>query len=137
MNTSFLLGLLLGCFVTLLFQYLMNQSAHNKEINETYKNNRKELDDLFTDHPIFMNQIKNDLNNPENATINEFFVVEKTALMNSAIPRLRYDLNPDVLTALDRLERINYIQRLPNTSLLYKIDEELRKELKKIIEPSL
>lgn len=87
------------------------------------------LDKLFNDYSHFMNIIKNDVTNPNNKNIREFLVVEKEAILNSFVPRFRYELSTDLLPALNRLEELGYIEKIKNNCLHYKIEEDFIMQL--------
>lgn len=125
MNSSFIAGLLAGCLTGSLGLYYLQNFSFKRKKEEVKKNKRHELKVLFENYPGLMNNIKNDLSDPEFKHIREFFVVEKVALMNSAVPRLRYDLSEEILPALEKLENLGFIERLPNHSLLYKMKPDL------------
>lgn len=125
MGFSFVIGLLAGCLTASLGFYFFQHSAFNWKKDDVKKNKIHELKLLFEHYPALMNHIKNDLADPDFKNIREFFVVEKIALMSSAVPRLRYDLSDDILPALDTLEKLGFIQRIPNGSLLYRMHQDL------------
>ena len=104
MNPSFLAGLVIGCFAGIMIHSYLRKIISSRGDVESNREKRNEWDLLFNTFPYFMNQIKNDVNNPDNVHIREFFVVDKTAIMNSAIPRLRYDLSTEVMPALNQLK---------------------------------
>jgi hypothetical protein len=125
MGSSFIIGLIAGCLTGSLGLYYLQNVSFNRKKGEIKKNKINELKLLFDTYPAFMNNVKNDLSDPEFKNIREFFVVEKIALMNSAVPRLRYDLSEEILPALAKMEELGFIERLPNNSLLYKMHQDL------------
>lgn len=125
MNISFLYGFILGCLTTIIFSYGIKKLATNgKGHSERVKNKKIELEQLFMQHPDFMNKLKSDIDNPEYASIREFLVVDKNAILNASIPRFRYELSEDILPVLNKLEALNYIQSFKNNCLHYKMEED-------------
>lgn len=84
-----------------------------------------DLDKLFNDYSHFMNRIKNDVTHPNNKNIREFLVVEKEAILNSFVPRFRYELSPDILPALNRLEELGYIEKIKTIVFIIKLKKSL------------
>ena len=133
MSPSFLSGLLTGCFVGIVGQYGIQQFLSYKEQSTQHHENKKmDWNKLFYEHPLFMVNIKADVSNPEHQNIREFFVVEQNALLNSLIPRLRYDLTEDNIAVVNKLEELGYIERLKNNCLLYKMRDDFINQLKSI-----
>ncbi|EHL29639.1 hypothetical protein [Legionella drancourtii] len=137
MNFSFLTGLVIGCMLGAMIHCYLQKFTGNRREMERYKEKKNEWDLLFNNYSLFMNQLKNDINEPMYANIREFFVVDKTAIMNSSIPRLRYDLIEEIMPALHQLEALGYIQKLPNDSLLYKMEDDFVTRLKAMREVNL
>lgn len=122
---SFILGLFIGCGVGAVGHRYWQQSSFNNsysELMEGEKNN--EITELFEHYPYLMNLIKSNLNDPEYNNIREFFVVDPSAIMNSSVPRLRYDLSDEMRSLLDRLEEYEYIEQLEHDSLLYRMEDD-------------
>lgn len=136
MSSSFLLGVLVGGLITYVGLYISKKWT-TKVKTENNQNKRNEGILLFNDYPKFMNTLKQDLSDPMSQSIREFFVVEPEALISSATARFRYDLSEEILSVLKKLEELNYIQRLPNDALLYKIHEDLIKLTKSFESNSL
>lgn len=133
MDTSFLVGFLTGCLTTALGGWHVQKFIDNKKNTKKIKNKKiLDLDKLFNDYSHFMNIIKNDVTNPNNKNIREFLVVEKEAILNSFVPRFRYELSTDILPALNRLEELGYIEKIKNNCLHYKIEEDFIMQLKSI-----
>lgn len=130
MNILFLFGFLAGCFATVIAQYCFQKFINPQRYPEQNDTKKLDLDKLFDAYPDFMNAIKNDLTAPNYENIREFFVVDKDAILNSVIPRLRYELSTEILPALNRLEVLGYIQKLKNNCLHYKIEEDFVMQLK-------
>jgi hypothetical protein len=122
---SFILGLVFGCGIGAVGHYYLQQFRANcmdaQELAHTRKNDMVEL---FAQFPYQMNLIKSNLSDPEYKNIREFFVVDKTAIMSSSVPRLRYDLSEEVLSLVTNLEQLGCIERLEHDSLLYRIEED-------------
>ncbi len=134
MNSSFLTGLVIGCMLGAMIHYYLQKFTGSRREMERHKEKKNEWDLLFNNYSLFMNQLKNDINEPMYANIREFFVVDKTAIMNSSIPRLRYDLIDEVMPALHQLEALGYVQKIPNDSLLYKMEDDFVIRLKSMRE---
>ena len=117
-----IVGLILGIFLSYYIQKWLNT---RRDILAVKSKKNQDINFLFEHFPEFMNQIKTDLNDPAHKAITEFFVIDKVALMNSATPRLRYDLSETILPALNQLEALGLIEKIENDGLLYKITEEL------------
>jgi gas vesicle protein len=130
MNPSFLVGLVIGCIIGFIGNYLLHSMSGVRRRAEIEQEKEDEWDAFITEYPAFIEQLQHDINEPVHAQIREFFVVDKNALMNSSIPRLRYDLSEDLLQALNKLEDLGYIYRLLNDALLYKMEEAFIKKLK-------
>ncbi len=130
MSFSFLFGVLFGCTGTFAIQFLIQNFSKNISASGKKQIKKDECSALFNVYPDFLNRIKNDIKNPAFNSVREFFVVEEMAIMNSSVPRLRYDLSDDILPALNKLEQLDYIARIPNDSLLYKIHDEFIQVLK-------
>lgn len=131
MDTTFLFGFLTGCLTTALAGWHVQKYINNKKNTKNIKNKKiLGLDKLFNDYSHFMNIIKNDVTNPNNKNIREFLVVEKEAILNSLVPRFRYELSTDLLPALYRLEELGYIEKIKNNCLHYKIEEDFIMQLK-------
>ncbi|RUR13657.1 hypothetical protein [Legionella sp. km772] len=127
---SFLFGLFIGCGLGAVGyhyyqQYKTNESPFNNQ--STKKNN--DMAFLFEHYPYLMNLIKSNLSDPEYKNIREFFIVDKLAIMNSSVPRLRYDLGEETLALAHKLEEFGYIERLEHDSLLYRMDEDFIADL--------
>ena len=137
MNSSFLTGLVIGCMLGAIIPYYMQKFMGSRREMERNREIKNEWDSLFKTYSLFLTQIKNDINEPMYANIREFFVVDKTAIMNSSIPRLRYDLTDEIMPALHQLEALKYIQKLPNDSLLYKMEDDFVTQLKSVKEVNL
>ena len=130
MASSFSTGLVMGCMIGAIGQYCVHLFLGGSSIDSLKKNEKKTaLNELFLTYSSFLEQLKNDFNEPANAQIREFFVVDKLAIMNSSVPRLRYDLSEEIIPLLNHLEDLGYIQRLPNDSLLYQINEHFIQDL--------
>lgn len=134
---NFLTGLVIGCMLGAMIHYYLQKFTGSRREMERNKEKKHEWDALFNSHSPFMNQLKDDVNEPLYANIREFFVVDKAAIMNSSIPRLRYDLTDEIMLLLPQLEALGYIQKLPNDSLLYKIEDDLVRQLKSMKEINL
>ncbi|WP_133137368.1 hypothetical protein [Legionella rowbothamii] len=133
MTSSFSAGLVMGCMIGAIGQYCVQLFLGGSGTSSIKKNEKQTaLNELFQAHSHFMEQFKKDINDPVNAQIREFFVVDKMAIMNSSIPRLRYDLSEEIMPLLNQLEDLGYIQMLPNDSLLYQINEHFIRDLNKI-----
>ena len=126
MASSFSTGLVMGCMIGAIGQYCVQLFLGGKNEKQTA------LNELFQTHSHFMEQLKKDINEPVNAQIREFFVVDKMAIMNSSVPRLRYDLSEEIISLLNQLEELGYIQMLPNDSLLYQINEHFIRDLNRM-----
>ncbi|AUH72067.1 Uncharacterised protein [Legionella sainthelensi] len=129
MSISFVYGLFTGCFVTLIGQYFLQKFIIQRGCSEQINTKKFDLDKLFNDYPDFMNAIKDDLTNTHYKDIKEFFVVDKDAILNSSITRLRYELSAEILVALNRLEALGYIEKLKNNCLHYKIMDDFVMQL--------
>lgn len=128
---SFILGLIVGGGLGAVGHYYMQQYRANRtnlELISNKKNNA--MVELFEQYPYLMNLIKSNLTAPEYRNIREFFVVDKQAIMNSSVPRLRYDLSEEVLLLLKNLEQFEYIERLEHDSLLYRMGDGFVAQLK-------
>ena len=136
MDTSFVPGLLAGCVVGVIGQYYTQKLMDNRRHLEYQTHKKVDWDRLFNDYPLFMNSIKTDINDPECSNIREFFVVEQHALLNSSIPRLRYELSEDSIAAVNILEELGYIERLNNNCLLYKMEKDFITQLRSFM-PSI
>ena len=122
---SFIFGLVLGCGIGAAGHYYLQQFRANRVNAQQISNKRNnDMVELFEQYPYLMNLIKSNLSDPEYRNIREFFVVDKTAIMNSSVPRLRYDLSEEILPLLKSLEQFEYIERLEHDSLLYRIEED-------------
>ena len=132
MSLSFISGLLTGCVIGGVGNYLAQKFIKNRPASEYNKNKKIDWEQLYQDHGVFINLIKTDMNEPENRNIREFFVVEPHALLNSSVSRLRYDLTEDNSAAVTQLAELGYIERLPNNCLLYKVQEHFIKQLNSI-----
>ncbi|MCW8409972.1 hypothetical protein OQJ13_13410 [Legionella sp. PATHC035] len=130
MDISFLFGFLTGCFTTALGGLKVQKFINNRKNMATIKNKKiLDLNRLFDEFPQFMSAIKNDIKNPSHQNIREFFVVDKDAILNSSVPRFRYELSTEILPALNRLEELGYIEKLKNNCLHYRIEEEFVMQL--------
>jgi hypothetical protein len=128
---SFIYSFLIGCCVGAWGLYYWQQYHNNNQYSgsgQTKKDNQMTY--LFEQFPYLMNLIKSNVNDPEYRNIREFFVVDPLAIMNSSIPRLRYDLSEEMLSLLSTLEKLSYIERLEHASLLYRISEDFVIHLK-------
>lgn len=124
MDFSFVYGLVAGCLSGAVGKFYVQKLFDRTKKLEGNKSKQLEWDKIDTDYPRFMNQLRLDINNPENKNIREFFVVDQNAVLHSQIPRLRYDLTEDILPAVNRLEHLGYIEKIKNNCLLYKMHEE-------------
>ncbi|CAM4436304.1 MAG: hypothetical protein LEGION0403_FIIPPAGN_00004 [Legionella sp.] len=133
MASSFSAGLVMGCMIGAIGQYCVQLFLGGGATSSIKKNEKQmALNELFQAHAHFMEQFKKDINEPVNAQIREFFVVDKMAIMNSSAPRLRYDLSEEITPLLNQLEDLGYIQKLPNDSLLYQINEHFIRDLNRM-----
>ncbi|KTC78926.1 hypothetical protein Lche_0946 [Legionella cherrii] len=133
MDISFLFGFLTGCFTTALGGWQVQKIINNRKNSATIKNKKiLDLNRLFHEFPHFMSTIKNDINNSSHQNVREFFVVDKDAILNSSVPRFRYELSAEILPALNRLEELGYIEKLKNNCLHYRIEEEFVMQLQSI-----
>lgn len=133
MASSFSTGLVMGCMIGAIGQYCVQLFLGGSSTSSIKKNEKQTaLNELFQTHSHFMEQLKKDINEPVNAQIREFFVVDKMAIMNSSVPRLRYDLSEEIISLLNQLEELGYIQMLPNDSLLYQINEHFIRDLNRM-----
>lgn len=76
---------------------------------------------LLSEHQEFLTQLVQDFDDSANAHVKEFFLVQNNAIMNSAIPRLRYLDSEQNIQAARLLEELDFIQKIPHGSLLYRI----------------
>lgn len=130
MASSFSTGFVMGCMVGAIGHYCVHLFL-SSDTNKVKQNEQRDvLNNLFNTYPVIMERFKVDFSDPENATIREFFVVDKTAIMNSSVPRLRYDLSEEIMPVLNELEALGYIHTLPNDSLLYQMNDEFLYQLK-------
>ncbi|WP_045097316.1 hypothetical protein [Legionella fallonii] len=131
MSVSFLFGLLTGFLVGMICQYGIKAWLNNrKHWEQEQKSKTIAWDKMLQERSHFMNQIKTDMADPEHKNIREFFVVEPHALLNSSIPRLRYDLTEETLAAVNKLKELGYLEQLKNNCLLYKMEEDFIGQLK-------
>lgn len=130
MNVSFLYGFITGCLTTAIVLYYVQKLIDNRNRTEQIKNKKFDLDRLFNDYPDFMGTLKCYINDPNCVNIREFFVVDKNAILNSSIPRFRFELSEDILPVLKKLEDLGYIQKINNNCLLYKIGDNFMNQLK-------
>lgn len=127
---SFLLGLLIGCgFGAMAYHYFLNYKSSDAHSNSMLTKKNNDMTVLFQHNPYLMNLIKSNLSDPEYKNIREFFVVDKLAIMNSSVPRLRYDLSDETLSLVQKLEEFDYIEQLDHDSLLYRMDEEFVEDI--------
>lgn len=124
----FLLGLLAGSTIGFFAGHGFKKIRSNDDSSTKPHGRSQALNDLMIQYPEFMAQFASDV--LSSVTIKEFFVVDKEALLNSAQPRHRYDLNDDVLSVMTTLEHFKWISKIPNNCLLYKINEQLIVQLK-------
>ena len=85
--------------------------GNRKQCEREQKNKKIDWDKMIQDYPIFMTQIKSDINDREYKNIREFFVVDQQTLLNSSLPRLRYELNEETITVVNRLKELGYIEQ--------------------------
>jgi hypothetical protein len=130
MDVSFVSGLIIGCFIGVVAQYFLQRISGNRDQLEEQMHKKIDWNELFNNFPLFMNSIKTDANDPECNNIREFFVVEQHAVLNSSIPRLRYELSEDNIAAVNTLEELGYIERIINNCLLYKMKEHFIRQLR-------
>lgn len=135
--SSFFYGLLVGCISGAIGYSYVQKFTFNRGQLAKGKNHRDEINLLFEQYPDFMSHVKNNINDPEFKNIREFFVIDKSALMNSSIPRLRYDLSDEILPVLNKLEEAAYIEKLPNDSLLYKMNEHFISQVRAFNYPEI
>lgn len=127
---SFIWGLIVGCGLgAISHAYFQNYKNNKKDTEHMLAQKNEDIALLFDDHPYLMNLLKSNLSDPEYKNIDEFFVVDKLAIMNSSIPRLRYDLSDEMLSLLEKLEQLDYIEQLEHDSLLYRMDREFIEDL--------
>lgn len=121
MDTSFVYGLVAGCLSGVVGKYYFQKFFARMDSAETgvYKSKLLHWEQACIDFPEFIAQLRTDINKPEHKNIREFFVVEQQAILNSSIPRLRYDLTEDSLPAVKKLEELGYIEKIKNNCLLY------------------
>ncbi|KTD31850.1 hypothetical protein Lmor_2472 [Legionella moravica] len=124
MDLSFVTGLFMGCLAGIAGKYLLQNMIVKRQHVEDDKNKQLEWEQLSQDYPQFISQIKKDINNPEHQNIREFFVVDPLAILNTQIPRLRYDLTDEVLCVVNRLELLGYIEKIKTNCLLYKMKDD-------------
>lgn len=130
MDISFLVGFFTGCFSTALVGGRVKKFILNRKKLENLTHKKiMDLEKLFDEYPDLMNSIKNDISNPNSKNIREFLVVEKEAILNSLVPRFRYELTPNILPALNKLEDLGYIEKIKNNCLHYKIEEDFIRQL--------
>ncbi len=133
MDISFLFGFFTGSITTALGGLQVQKFINNRRNIGSIKNKKiLDLGRLFNDYPHFMSVIKNDITHPNCKNIREFFVVDKDAILNSSVPRFRYELSADILPALNRLEELGYIEKIENNCLHYKIEEDFIMQLQAI-----
>lgn len=127
---SFLVGLVIGCGIGAVGHHYYQQYRINGSFSENFfAKENNEMAFLFEEYPYLMNLIKSNVNDPEYKNVREFFVVDKLAIMNSSIPRLRYDLSDETLALVNELEELGYVEQLDNDSLLYRMEDEFIMDL--------
>ncbi|OJY36153.1 MAG: hypothetical protein BGO90_12675, partial [Legionella sp. 40-6] len=124
MDGSFILGLISGVVIGAAGHYYLQNKLRSVGYVQNSKPVYEELNELFNEFPEFMEQFKQDLLNPEYDDIDEFFLIPKEALMTSLTQRLRYDYSEEIMPLFHKLENLNYITRLPNDALLFRIEQE-------------
>ncbi|KTD54733.1 hypothetical protein [Legionella quateirensis] len=124
MDLSFVSGLILGCFTGLAGKYVLQKIKVKRKYDEVNKNKHLEWDQISLDYPQFTSQLREDINNPEYKNIREFFVVEQHAILNTQIPRLRYDVTDEIILVVNRLERLGFIEQVKTNCLLYKMKDD-------------
>jgi hypothetical protein len=135
MNSIFISGVIVGGLITSVGRYCLQKFMVNRRADEDAVNNKKrDMEMLFNEHSEFMNLFKSKINDPESRSIREFLVVEKNAILNSSIPRFRFELTPDILLGLNKLESMGYIQKLENNCLHYKISDEFIVDIRTLTE---
>ena len=129
---SFLFGLLIGGGLGAVGHHYFQHYRANGSYSDGFfakKEKENEMASLFKHYPYLMNLIKSNINDPEYKKVREFFVVDPLAIMNSSVPRLRYDLSDDALSLLKRLEELGYVEQLDHDSLLYRMEDEFIADL--------
>lgn len=128
---NFIYGFLLGCVMGVLGHYRwVYYKANQPYLSSTASKNKDELIHLFEHYPSLMDLMKRNVSDPEYYKVREFFVVDPLAIMNSSVPRVRYDLSDEFLALLQRLEHLRYIERIEHDSLLYRMQEDFILQLK-------
>jgi hypothetical protein len=131
---SFIIGLFLGCILGAVAQYYLQQHRDTRQHSELIVDkNNQDMVHLFAQYPYLMNLIKSHINDQEYQEIREFFVVDPSAIMNSSVPRLRYDFSDEMLLLLEELEALDYIDRLEHDSLLYRMEEEFIEDVQQFV----
>ncbi|PJD95868.1 MAG: hypothetical protein CK426_06930 [Legionella sp.] len=125
---SFLSGLLLGCIIGVVGYYSIHR-YFTQDQEEGVNSQEEDILSLFNDFPQEMQVLCAMLFMPEHQNIREFFVVDPSAIMNSATPRLRFNLSEGLLHLIARLEEWGCIEQLEHDSLLYKIEEDFFEDL--------
>lgn len=127
---SFLFGLLIGGGLGAVgHHYFQHYRANGSYSDGFFAKKENEMASLFKHYPYLMNLIKSNINDPEYKKVREFFVVDPLAIMNSSVPRLRYDLSDEALSLLKRLEELGYVEQLDHDSLLYRMEDEFIDDL--------
>ena len=124
MELSFVSGLIVGCLSGIAGKYVLQKISVKRKYDEDNKNKHLEWDQIVQDYPQFTSQLREDVNNPEYNNIKEFFVVDQHAILNTQIPRLRYDATDEIILVVNRLERLGYIDKVKTNCLLYKMKED-------------
>ncbi|MDI1352641.1 MAG: hypothetical protein PSV35_07715 [bacterium] len=139
MNGSFLYGFIAGCVVSGTCFIFLHLIRNSRTLAFETEQKNKSINLLFEEYADLMHLIKKSINEPEHQHIKEFFVVDKTAIMSSATPRLRFDLCEEIFPLLEQLQRLQHIEKISHDSLLYRMDEDFIRQLKtwESSEPSL
>lgn len=134
MNSIFIGGFIVGALTVTSGRYCLDGFLnHRRKSVDELEQKKLGMEMLFTDHPEFMTLFRNTINAPGCTDVREFFVVEKNAILNTSIPRFRFELSAETLPVLNKLEQMGYIQRLENNCLHYKISDECIVQMNSVV----
>ena len=130
---SLTVGFLVGGFTGATGTYLGNKFTDIRRSKENTTLEDEQWDNLMSRFPVLIQEMIEDVKNPDFIGARNFFITESDSIINKAEPAFEYhtDVHPELNAAILYLEDIGYIQDItPGNCPMYRFFEHFYERLK-------
>jgi hypothetical protein len=126
-------GFVIGAFTGAAGSYLGNKYTDKRRSKECENIDDELWNNLVNRFPIIIQEMIDDVNNPDFVGARKFFVMESNEMITKTEASFEYhtDVHPELCAAIMYLEDINYIQDItPGNCPMYRFYEHFYERLK-------